>query len=88
MAVIDVEPLKLVEVVINLLKRGRAEEALTLQVDAFSLAVMNGLEIKDVMGMPIEDVVALSSPVQTPYVPQVQGWDKVWYGKGAFSGGK
>ena len=84
LAVIDVEPLKLIEVVINLLKRDRAEDALNLQLDAFSLAIMNGLEIKDVMRMPIDDVAALSSPVQVPYVPQVEGYDKVWYGEGAF----
>ena len=84
MAVVDVPPLRLVEVVINLLKRDRVDDALNLQLDAFSLAIMNGLEIKDVMRMPIEDVASLSSPLQTPYVPQVEGWDRVWYGEGAF----
>ncbi|GAG45626.1 unnamed protein product, partial [marine sediment metagenome] len=41
-------------------------------------------EIKDIMRMPVKDVAALSTPQQTPYVPQVEGWDKVWYGEHAF----
>ena len=87
MAVTDVEPresLRLLDVVVNLLKRDRVEDAIGLQLDAISLAAINELEIKDVMRMPIKDVVALSSPQQIPYIPQVEGWDKVWYGEAAF----
>ena len=86
MAVVDEKqnsPLKLIEVVINLLKRNRVEEAIDLQFGAVLLAATNELEINDVMWMPIKDVAALSSPQQVPYVPQVEGWDKVWYGEAA-----
>ena len=76
--------LRLLDVVVNLLKRDRVEEAIGLQLDAVSLAAMNGLEIKDVMRMPIKDMVALSTPQRVPYVPQVEGYDKIWYGEAAF----
>jgi len=76
--------LRLVDVVVNLLKRGRVEEAIGLQIDAVILAATNSLNAEDVMRMPIKDMVALSTPSSTPYVPQVEGWDKIWYGEHAF----
>jgi len=72
------------DVIVNLLKRDRVKEAIDLQVDAVILATMNGLDAEEVMRMPIKDVVALSLPQQTPYIPQVEGWDNVWYGETAF----
>lgn len=72
------------DVIVNLLRRNRVKEAIDLQADAVILATMNGLDVEDVMRMPINDVVALSSSPQVPYVPQVEGYDKVWYGTGAF----
>jgi len=72
------------DVIVNLLKRNRVKEAIDLQADAVILATMNGLDAEDVMRMPIKDMVVLSLPSQAPYVPQVEGWDKIWYGEGAF----
>ena len=60
------------DVVVNLLKRDRVEEAIDLQLDAILLAMMNDLSVEDIMRMPISDMVALSSSSQTPtssYLP-------------------
>lgn len=76
--------LRLLDVVVNLLKRDRVEEAINFQLDAIMLAEMNDLEIRDVMRMPIKDMVALSSPQQVPHVSPDEEWDNVWYGEAAF----
>jgi len=72
------------DVVVNLFNRDRVEEAINLQLDAVLLASLNDLSVESVMRMPIKDMVALSSSLQVPGVPPVEGWDNVYYGKAAF----
>jgi len=76
--------LRLLDVVVNLLKRDRVEEAISFQLDAIMMAEMNDLEIGAIMRMPIKDMVTLTSPLQVPSVSPSEEWDSVWYGAAAF----
>lgn len=75
------------DVIVALLQRDRIDEALDLQLEAMMFAMEYDLETEDAMRMRVDDMVAKSTspqPQQAPYIPQVLGWDRVYYGPAAF----
>lgn len=77
-------PLKLIEVLTALINHDRVEEAVDIQLDAISLAVMRDLDIMNVLELSVDDFVKLYEPVETPSIPPIRGWDHVIYGEAAF----
>lgn len=77
---------KLVDAIIGLLQRDRIEEALEKILLAITFAGANDMTTEAALRMTIDDMVALMPPLpqKIPFVPQVFGWDHVYYGDAAF----
>lgn len=77
--------LRIVDVIIGLLQRDRIDEALECQLIAITFAANNEITTEEAMRMPLDEIVEQLPPPPSiiPYVPQVQGWDHVFYGETA-----
>jgi len=82
--------LRLVDVVIGLLQRDRITEAFDCLLVAISFAAEHDMETEDAMRMTLDEMAekSASEPQEVPYVPQVEGWDNVFYGEAALRKGE
>ena len=84
--------LRLTDVIIILLRRDRVKEAVDWVMEAILLGMTHGVDAENVLRMSADRVIALlnhppaeaeepeDKPVVPPFLPQLLGWDHVYYG--------
>ena len=83
--------LSLADVVISLMRRDRLKEAVDWVMEAVLLGMTHDVDAEKVLRMPADRVIALliqppkaeedeDGGFVPPFVPQVLGWDNVYYG--------
>ena len=84
--------LRLTDVIISLLRRDRVKEAVDWVMEAVLLGMTHGVDAENVLRMSADRVVVLlnrppaeaeepeDEPFVPPFLPQLLGWDHVYFG--------
>lgn len=75
--------LRLIDIIISLFKRDQIEEGLDWILDAVMLGLEEEVESTVILRLSVDEVVELYT-AEKLQIPNVYGFDKVWYGERAF----